>query len=130
MYDELTAVELAEALTRVRQLAPEMTGPLSMVDEATLGWSLRYPQLTQPQQAFSQARSRQWPRTRTEQTWQEVITTADALAAALRELGDVRLARCAAPTGWGSCRRVLAEQGAPCTSQEHLGSDSQTVVSS
>ncbi|MEV7157198.1 hypothetical protein AB0N77_21660 [Streptomyces misionensis] len=129
MYDELAAVELADALTCVRKLSPEATGPLSMLDEATLGWSWRYPQLAELQQAFAQARSRQWPHTRTEQTWQDVITTAEALAEALRELGDVRLARCTEPTGWGSCGRVLAEQGSPCTSQEHILPEAQSGAS-
>ncbi|MFE7485112.1 hypothetical protein [Streptomyces sp. NPDC057552] len=79
MLKSLTAPELADALDRVPRQSPDMTGPLSMIDEATLGWTRRYPQLTEVQQAFSRARLQQFPRTRTEQTWQEVVTTAGAL---------------------------------------------------
>ena len=119
MSEELTAVELADALTQVRRLPPDLTGPPAMLDEATLGWCPRYPQLDPAQRAFAQARHRHMsPRTRTERTWQDLLATADALAAALRELGGVRLERCAAPTGWGRCGRALPEQG-PCTSGQH-----------
>ncbi|MER8119166.1 hypothetical protein [Streptomyces sp. NPDC094031] len=124
MLKTLTATELADALDRIRDQSPEMTGPLSMLDEATLGWTWRYPQLTCVQQAFSQARHQQFPRTRTKQTWQEVVATAAALATALRELGDVPLERCAEPTGWGMCGLALPEQR-PCLGQdEHLTSSS------
>lgn len=122
MYSDFTSAELADALERVKGLSPELTGPLSMLDQASLGWTSRYPQLAEPQQAFSQARHKQWPHTRTEQTWQGVVTTAAALAAALHELGDVRLERCTEQTGWGTCGRALPEQG-PCRAEkEHLTS--------
>ncbi|GGU39125.1 hypothetical protein [Streptomyces violascens] len=122
MNEEYTAAELAGELSAVRHLSPELTGPLAMLDEASLGWTLRYPQLTEAHQAFAQARGRQWPRTRTEQTWQQVVACADNLAAALRELGDVSLERCTQPTQWGTCDRVLPEQG-PCRAgQDHLAS--------
>lgn len=122
MLKTLMSTELADVLDGVQRQSPELTGPLSMLDEATLGWTWRYPQLTEAQQAFSRARHQQFPRTRTEQTWQEVVATAAALAAALRELGDVRLERCAAPAGWGPCGLVLPEQGPCLGEQEHLAS--------
>ncbi|MCX4826601.1 hypothetical protein OG883_43975 [Streptomyces sp. NBC_01142] len=37
MYKKLTSTELADALDRVQHLSPELTGPLSMLDEASLG---------------------------------------------------------------------------------------------
>ncbi|MFD4526638.1 hypothetical protein ACFWP7_22435 [Streptomyces sp. NPDC058470] len=120
MYSDLTSAELADALDRVRGLSPDLTGPLSMLDEASLGWTGRYPQLTELQQAFSQARHKQWPHTRTKQTWQEVVTTAGALATALRELGDIRLERCTARTGWGTCGLALPEKGSCRAEREHL----------
>ena len=49
MYKELTATRLADALDQVKYLSPELTGPLAMLDEASLGWGSRYPQLTEPQ---------------------------------------------------------------------------------
>ncbi|MEU4080432.1 hypothetical protein [Streptomyces venezuelae] len=122
MLNTLTPTELADVLDSVHRQSPELTGPLSMLDEATLGWTWRYPQITEAQQAFSRARHQQFPRTRTEQTWQEVVATAAALSAAFRELGDVRLERCAVPAGWGTCGLALPEQG-PCRGeQEHLAS--------
>ncbi|MET9779157.1 hypothetical protein ABZ023_33760 [Streptomyces sp. NPDC006367] len=120
MLKTLTSTELADVLGGVQCQSPELTGPLSMLDEATLGWTSRYPQLAESQQAFSRARRQHFPRTRTEQTRQEVVATASALFAALRELGDVRLERCAEPTGWGTCDLVLPEQGPCWGGQEHL----------
>lgn len=120
MYQDFTSAELADALDRVKDLSPELTGPLSMLDEASLGWIRRYPQLAEPQQAFSQARHQQWPHSRTVQTWQEVVTTAATLATALRGLGDIHLDRCTEQTGWGRCGLALPEQG-PCRAeQDHL----------
>ncbi|MFG2211971.1 hypothetical protein [Streptomyces sp. NPDC048638] len=111
MYKEYTATELAGELSGVRHLSPELTGPLAMLDEASLGWTMRYPQLAEAQQAFAQARGQQWPRTRTEQTWEQVVACADNLASALRELGDSSLDFCDQPTAWGTCDRVLPEHG-------------------
>ncbi|WP_327359717.1 hypothetical protein [Streptomyces sp. NBC_01304] len=113
MDDQYTAVELAAELDHVASMSPEMTGPLAMLDEEALGWTMRYPQFNAPHQAFAQARAQHWPRTRTEDTWLQVTTTARALATALRELGDVQLQRCTEQTAWGPCERVLPEQG-PC----------------
>jgi hypothetical protein len=129
MYQEFTATELAEALDRVRHLSPEQTGPLAMVDEASLGWTGRYPQLAEPQQAFAQARGKQWPHSRTEQTWQEVVTAASGLAAELRKLGDISLERCTDQTGWGTCGLALPESGACRGAHAHLRSsaDAETV---
>jgi hypothetical protein len=88
MPNDMTVTQLADELNAVRYLPPELTGPLSMLDQASLRWSIRYPQIQQEQQAFATARQQQFPRTRTEQTWQDVITTAGALADALRRIGD------------------------------------------
>ncbi|MEW1760362.1 hypothetical protein AB0393_28110 [Streptomyces cyaneofuscatus] len=120
MQEKYTAAELADELSGVRHLSPEMTGSLSMLDEASLGWTTRYPQLAEAHQAFAQARGQQWPRTRTEQTWQQVVAAADTLASALRELGDVRLEHCTQPTSWGTCDRVLPENGSCRGAHEHI----------
>ncbi|MFF9785661.1 hypothetical protein [Streptomyces nigrescens] len=120
MYKELTATELADELERVRLFSPELTGPLAMLDEASLGWPRRYPQLAEPQRAFSQARHAQWPRTRSEETWRQVVATASALAGALRELGDIDLERCTEQAGWGTCGLTLSEDGQCSAAQEHL----------
>ncbi|MFD8335574.1 hypothetical protein ACFV42_23385 [Streptomyces solisilvae] len=125
MLKKLTAAELAWEFAKVRQLPPHLTGPLSMLDEAASGWSQRYPHLIELSDAFAQARSyhnkyrrRDMP---TEQTWQKLVATADDLAVALQELGNIHLERCNAQSGWGeTCGSVLQENGSCRSSEEHM----------
>ncbi|MCX4681351.1 hypothetical protein OG413_45425 [Streptomyces sp. NBC_01433] len=120
MFEDCTAAELANALDSVRHGSPENTGILSLLDQATLRWAMRHPELVPRQQAFAQARQAQWPRTRSETTWQTVVASASKLATALREHGDAELRLCQERTGWGTCHLPLPKDG-PCRSAaEHL----------
>ncbi|WP_030894223.1 hypothetical protein [Streptomyces sp. NRRL F-5053] len=123
-YEECTAAELAHALESVRYESPENTGVLSMLDQATLRWSMRYPELADRQQAFSQARHAQWPGARNDETWGNVLACASELASSLRELGDAELALCQERTGWGTCHAPLSEDGQCRSTAEHLAAPS------
>ncbi|MEU3877734.1 hypothetical protein [Streptomyces sp. NPDC029704] len=119
-YEEYTAAELADALVYVGRGSPEDTGTLSLLDQATLRWSMRHPELKDAHEAFAQARQAQWPRTRSEETWQTVVIRANELAAGLRELGDAVLVLCAEQGEWGTCRRPLGEDGQCPHAAQHL----------
>jgi hypothetical protein len=124
MFEEATAAQLAAGLDQVQTLDLHYTGPLSMLDEATLRWTRRYPDLTPYHREFSNA----WDSLhRQEATGQEapsarqrVRKAAAALADKLRELGQARLALCTAPTGWGRCCVPLDDDGQCATPQFHL----------
>ncbi|MEO3976757.1 hypothetical protein [Streptomyces sp. CAU 1734] len=126
MYPDITAVELADQLEAVRDVPPDLTGPLALLDEASLSWTLRYPQLTEPHRAFAEVRGRLWPHSRTETTWNETVTAASALADGLRELGDIRLERCSEATEEGPCNRVLREGGRCAGSHGRLRPPAET----
>lgn len=50
-----TAAQLAESLDLL-ELRPHLTGPLSLLDEATLAFGLKYPGVARQQKAFAAAR--------------------------------------------------------------------------
>lgn len=119
MFENYTAAELANALDQVQTLNPEYTGPLSMLDEASLRWAIAYPQLKPAQDAFAQARMEMYPIRRTEASVQEMRRVAAELAAQLRTLGQIRLSLCKADSPWGTCNGVLDATGNCRRSHDH-----------
>lgn len=119
-YENYTATELADALKSVLYGSPENTSTLSMLDQATLRWAMRHPELADRQRAFSQARHAHWPGTRSNETWGNVLACASELSSSLRELGDVELALCQEQTGWGTCNFPFSEDGHCPSSSEHV----------
>lgn len=119
-YEDYTAHEVATALESLRYASPEDTAGLSLLDEATLRWAGRFPELSGQQRAFAQARQAQWPRSRSAETWQSVLSRANELAAALRDLGDVELTLCRQQTQWGTCKEALADDGQCPRATAHL----------
>jgi hypothetical protein len=114
-----TAADLADALDALDtgSRAVKGTGWLSMLDEATLAFGLKYPEVAAPQQEFGQARYAHLTSYRPEtggyadEEWQRAMSAAHSLAAALRPLGDKRIARCKRQTGWGTCNLPLDDDG-------------------
>lgn len=109
-----TASELASMLDDMES-APHSTGSLSMLDEATLAFSRETPRLGELQRAFGIARITHlysWSDgAYSEQAWLTAMSAAHSLAAALRELGDARVARCKRPAGHGTCDIPLDRDG-------------------
>jgi hypothetical protein len=117
-----TPAELAGMLDGVGA-APHCTGPLSMLDEASLAYGWRYPQVGPLQRAFAEARhahmgSYHYLNGYSDEKWRQAVEAARALAEVLRPLGDARIERCARPTAWGVCESPLEEDGT-CRSQDH-----------
>lgn len=110
-YEDHTAETMADAVSDLRYADPADMAGLAALDEATARWAERYPELSEPQKAFAGARDAQWARTRTAETWQTVLTSGTQLAAALRELGDVKLTLCPAHTPRGTCKVALSDDG-------------------
>jgi hypothetical protein len=123
MLDDRTAAQLADALEAMDGF-PHNTGGLSVLDEATLEYGWRYPQVGAAQRAFANARHAHMRSYRTEagsysdEAWQRAMAAAHSLAAALRPLGGLRLARCARPSEWGTCGLALDDDGT-CHSRDH-----------
>lgn len=121
-----SAAELADALDRMSG-HPHNTGGLSMLDEATLAFGSKYPQVGEAQRAFAAARMAHlssYSRTfegYSEDAWRQAMDAAAHLAAALRPLGDTQIARCKEQTGWGTCNLPLDDDGACRRTDEHIG---------
>jgi hypothetical protein len=113
---DCTAAQLADMLDGMEDF-PHNTGGLSMLDEATLAFGRKSPRLAESQRAFGDARYAHMRSYTTEaqaysdEAWSAAMTAAHALAAALRELGDARIARCRRPAGWGTCNLPLDDDG-------------------
>lgn len=111
-----TAIQLADMLDGMEGF-PHNTGGLSMLDEATLAFGRKSPHLAELQRVFGSARiahMNSWSTAEqaySQEMWQAAMDAAHALAAALRELGDVRIARCKRPAGWGTCNLPLDDDG-------------------
>lgn len=115
-----TAAELADMLDGMEDF-PHNTGGLSMLDEATISFGRVSPDLQALQCALSRARYAHMQSYRTEtgnysaEAWHRAMIAAHSLADALRELGDMRIARCKRPARHGTCDLPLNENG-ECTS--------------
>jgi len=113
---DATAAELARDL-EVMEDFPHNTGGLSMLDEATLAFGWKYPEVGSAQRAFADARHahmRSWStgaQAYSDEAWRTAMDAALSLAAALRKLGDMRIARCKRPAGWGTCNLPLDGDG-------------------
>jgi len=111
-----TAAELARDLD-IMEDSPHNTDGLSQLDEATMAFGRKSPHLADLQQAFASARYAHMRSYSTEtqgysdQAWRAAMDAAHTLAAALRELGDVRIARCKRPCGRGTCNLPLDDDG-------------------
>lgn len=118
MFEDCTATQLAAELDQIPDYDPQYTGPLSLLDEATLRWTGRFPDLTATQWAFSQARGRH-NLAAGRDNWAEITKTAQELAGAIRPLGDVRLQFCGARSVYGTCHGQV--HNGPCPrSDEHV----------
>jgi hypothetical protein len=121
-----TAGELADALDRMRN-HPHLTGGLSMLDEATLAFGDKYPEVGEAQRVFATARiahMRSYSRDTgqySDEAWAEAMRAARRLAAALRPHGDETIARCKATTGWGTCNLPLDDDGTCRRADQHIG---------
>lgn len=111
-----TAAELAGMLDGMEAF-PHNTGGLSMLDEATLAFGRKSQHVAELQRAFASARlahMRSWSteaQAYSDEAWRAAMAVARSLAAALRELGDARIARCKRPAGWGTCDLPLDDDG-------------------
>lgn len=125
MLKEATAAELAAALDAM-QRHPHNTGGLSMLDEATLAFGWRYETVGPAQQAFANARHRHMRSYSTaindysDEAWQDALAAAQALAEALRPLGDTRIPRCQEQAGWGTCGIGLNDDGSCSSVGNHV----------
>jgi hypothetical protein len=132
MFTDLTPAELADALDMMERF-PHNTGTLSMLDEATLEYGRKFPAIGSAQRAFSGARHAHMSSYRTEtggyseEAWGKAMEAARNLAAALRPLGDARIARCKRRTGWGTCNRPLGDDGT-CYGQDHTDADEKAAL--
>lgn len=119
-----TAAEFADLLDGMEDF-PHNTGGLSMLDEATMEFARVSPGVETVQRAFVTARFAHMQSYRPEtgtysaEAWQRAMTAAHSFAAALRELGDMRIARCTRPAGWGTCNLPLPEDGECRSSAGH-----------
>ncbi|WP_327066829.1 hypothetical protein [Kitasatospora sp. NBC_01302] len=126
MFEDHSANQIAAELNQVQHYDPQYTGALSMLDEATLRWTLRHPVLSAPQNAFSQARYRQKPTLANQgrdqqQAWADVVTAAEALALALRPYGDEQLQFCGVRSVYGTCHGLVHD--GPCTRSDNHVND-------
>jgi hypothetical protein len=86
-----TPTGLADALDEL-EYHPHNTGGLSMLDEATMAYGSRYPDIDPLQRAFARARYAHMGSYRTktnsftDESWRTAMDAAHALAAALRRL--------------------------------------------
>lgn len=113
---DCTAAELARDLDIMEEF-PHNTGGLSMLDEATMAFGRKSQHVAELQRAFASARHahmRSWStelQSYSAEAWHAAMDAAHALAAALRELGDMRIARCKRPAGHGTCNLPLDDDG-------------------
>ncbi len=113
---DCTAAELADMLDGMER-HPHHTAGLSMLDEATLAYALKRSPLADLQRAFGTARYAHQRSSSTatqgysDEAWRTAMDAAHSLAAALRELGDTRIARCKRPAGYGTCNIPLDDDG-------------------
>lgn len=125
MLMDKTAAELADALDAMEYF-PHNTAGLSMLDEATLAFRAKSVELDEAQQAFVEARfahKDSYSLTSdyySDESWQLAMQAARRLAALLRKLGDVRIARCKRQAGWGTCNLPLDELGECHSTLGHL----------
>ncbi|MET9263722.1 hypothetical protein [Amycolatopsis sp. NPDC004079] len=126
-----SAVELADALETMESF-PHNTGGLSMLDEATLAFGGKSAEIGEAQRTFSQARHAHKSSYSSasggysDDQWHQVMQAAHRLAALLRALGDVRIARCSRPASWGECGLPLDEDGQCRSSLGHADSSIDT----
>jgi hypothetical protein len=112
MLQDLTAADLADVLEnpdqhwRTRDELAELT-------EATAPFGRKTEQIHQAQRQFSRAQFEysSAPPAESGDAWTSVVDAARRLATVLRPLGAVRIARCAAPTTWGTCKLPLDDHG-------------------
>jgi hypothetical protein len=127
---DLTPAELADALDMTERF-PHNTGSLSMLDEATIAYGSKYPDIGSLQRAFASARLAHMNSYRTEYSdysdaaWQRAMNAAHALAVALRPLGGARIERCKRPTGWGTCNFPLDDDGT-CHGRDHTDAEARS----
>lgn len=118
MFENGSAAQLAYTLDGVDKF-PHNTGGMSGLDAATMEFGRFSPDVSEAHRAFSDARHRHhrsYTQERggySEDAWQETVTAAKRLAAALRPLGDLRIARCERKStrGPGVCGMALDSDG-------------------
>jgi hypothetical protein len=131
VYQDSTPAELADLLDELEQF-PHSTVALSMLDEATLAYGSRYPEVSGSQRAFASARLAHMQSYTTEtgnyadESWRKATEAAHALASVLRPLGDARIERCKRRTGWGTCNIPLDADGT-CHVTEHTDEDAEAT---
>ena len=124
MLKDSTAAQLADALD-IMVRHPHDTMGLSLLDEATMAFGDKSPELYEAQTAFANARDRHMRSYTTErgdytdESWAGAMVAAGRLAALLRPLGDMRIARCKEAAGWGTCNLPLDADGA-CRGTFHV----------
>lgn len=125
LYMDWSAKRLAEELVNTCYW-PHSTSGLSALDEATVAFGTKYPQVADAQRAFSQARiahMRSWStetRRYSDDAWDKVAEAAQRLADALRPLGNARVARCKERADWGTCNQPLTTDGTCCSQRYHI----------
>lgn len=117
-----SAAELADQLDTVGP--PHNTASLSMLEEATIAFASRSPEVRQPHAEFAEARhvylDSYSDGDYSDEAWQAATGAAHRLAEALRPLNGLRIARCGKQTEWGVCRLPLDEAGRCPDEGEHL----------
>jgi hypothetical protein len=116
VFETYSATQLADELNSVKHYDPYYTGALSLLDEATLRWTGRHPELRAPQQAFATARSRQKRGGISDSDWPNVVSTAETLAQALRPYGNERLQFCGQRSVYGTCHGLVHDGPCPRSS--------------
>lgn len=111
MFEDYTATQIVDELDQLKHYDPEFTGPLSLIDEAALRWTARFPQLGAAHWAFAQARGGH-NLAAGRDNWTQILTAAKNLADAMRPLGDVRLKFCGARSVYGTCHGQVHD--GPC----------------
>lgn len=130
-YKDMTAAQLADQLDQIARMPAEhaVTGWVSMLDEATLAYWSTMPDTpaSEAQRLFAAARYIHMRSYTTERgdydpaKWAKLQAAAFNLATELRAMGDYRIARCKAETGWGTCNLPLREDGTcGAAEREHL----------
>jgi hypothetical protein len=109
-YIDMSAADLAGYLRRAGACKP-YTGPLSMLDEATLAYRDKSPELDAAQRAFAEARYPCMRRDVPDEAWAAVAVTAAALAALLESLGTYVIPRCKRTGPCGTCNMPLDADG-------------------
>lgn len=115
MMKDWTAAELADALDDVGR-AIHSTGALSMLSEAALDFTGKLDEIAGAYREFDNARFAHMDSYKvagefTDESWRAAVDAASRLASVLRPLGDMVIARCKRPTGWGVCNLLLDDAG-------------------